>query len=105
MWDGSIDLAPEHLSIVKMILNNHLHDGSKIWLFGSRATGNAKKFSDIDLLIDIRQPISLPLLTRLISAFDESALPYKVDIADYHAINDAFKINIRHQLIAINFQP
>ena len=99
--NSRIDLSPEHLNIIKNILADHLDKDNHVWLFGSRAMGTAKKFSDIDLLIDIEKPIPLTLLTKLTTSFDESTLPYKVDIADLHAINDTFKEKIQSQLILL----
>jgi predicted nucleotidyltransferase len=98
-----IDLKSEHLSIVKNILRLHLPSSSKVWLFGSRSTGNAKKFSDIDLLIDTGFIIPLKKITELNLAFEESNLPYKVDIVDAAAISEPFLINIQSQLIKIDF--
>lgn len=100
---ANIDLSAEHLNIIKNILAAHLNKNSHVWIFGSRATGTAKKFSDIDLLIDTGTPISLALLTQLSVSFDESRLPYKVDIADLHAITDVFKENIKSQLVPLPF--
>lgn len=101
--NANIDLTPEQLKIIAKILATHLTKDSHVWIFGSRATGTAKKFSDIDLLIDVGTPLSLTLLTKLSVSFDESMLPYKVDIADLHAITDTFKMNIKSQLIPISF--
>jgi predicted nucleotidyltransferase len=95
------DLSEKHLALVLMILSQHLPSHAKIWLFGSRATGRAKKYSDIDLLIDIGNAIPIQLLSQLNSAFDESVLPYKVDIADANTITDAFKENIKSQIIPL----
>jgi len=38
------------LAIVKAILARHVPD-AVVWVFGSRATGKAKKYSDLDLCI------------------------------------------------------
>jgi predicted nucleotidyltransferase len=95
------DLSKENLALVLMILSKYLPLHAKIWLFGSRATGRAKKYSDIDLLIDIGNAIPMQLLSQLNSAFDESILPYKVDIADASTITDAFKENIKSQIIPL----
>lgn len=97
----TIALAAEHLKIVTDILADCLPSTAHVWLFGSRSTGNAKPFSDIDLLVDVGHPMSLEMMTKLSSAFDESTLPYKVDIADIHSISDGFKANIAPQLISI----
>jgi predicted nucleotidyltransferase len=99
---GKVDLDPEYIAIVKKILQRHLPVHANIWLFGSRARGDAKKYSDIDLLIDLGKPISLDLLTKLNMDFEESDLPYKVDVADARSISEAFRKNIQGQLISLN---
>ena len=96
-----IDLAPEYLSVLKEILDLHLLPEAKVWVFGSRVTGRTKKFSDIDLLVDTGEPISLEKMARLNLAFEESILPYKVDIVDIAAISDVLKKNIQEQLVSL----
>ena len=82
-------------------MNQHLPSNAKIWLFGSRVRGEAKKFSDVDLLIDLGKPISIETLSKLNLAFEESLLPYKVDIADAMTISETFRKNIQSQLIPL----
>lgn len=98
---NKIDLQPEYLAIVKSVLQYHLPSNATVWLFGSRAQGRAKKYSDIDLLIDLGMPISLEKLAKLNFAFEESNLPYKVDIADAATISPLFRENIESQLIRL----
>ena len=73
----------------------HLPHGSAAWVFGSRATGRARPYSDLDLLIDAGRPLSLDEAAILAEAFSDSDLPYRVDIVDWHAISEHFR-----QLIA-----
>lgn len=95
----SLDLALKYQQLIANILAKHLPSNAKICFFGSRTTGQAKPFSDIDILIDIGKPLSLKQLTTLNIAFDESLLPYKVDIADATVISESFKQAIFSQLI------
>ena len=91
MSKSKITLSEEQVQLVKSILTNHLPRNTLIWLFGSRATGTAKKFSDIDLLIDAnRKPMSLELRANLANAFEESDLPYKVDVVDVVTVDAEF---------------
>lgn len=62
-------------------------------LFGSRAKGNYKPGSDID--IAVKGPVSKDTLSALLIAFDESLLPYFVDIVIYeHLTNKALTEHI-----------
>lgn len=97
----SIDLKPEYFEIINDIIRRCLLSDPKIWIFGSRTQGTAKPFSDIDLLIDVGRPISIHELSALNNSFDESLLPYKVDIADAWTITGEFRAKIRDQLVSL----
>jgi type I restriction enzyme S subunit len=75
-------IAAEHYQILREILSAHLPPTSKIWVFGSRAGGHVKPFSDLDLAIDAGRPLTLTESAALRDAFSESDLPWKVDILD-----------------------
>lgn len=62
-------------------------------LFGSRAKGNYRQGSDID--IAVKGTVSKDVLSALLVAFDETVLPYFVDIVVYdHIKNIALKEHI-----------
>jgi predicted nucleotidyltransferase len=65
-------------------LNNKVE---QIIIFGSRAKGNFKKGSDIDLAIICNQ-LSLGELLKIKSDINELPIPYKVDIVDYNEIKN-----------------
>lgn len=98
---SQIKVLPEHMFIVKQILQKHLPPDAMVWVFGSRANGTPKKFSDLDLAIDVGKPLSSNLISNLASDFDESDLPYKVDIVDWQTINENFKNIIAGQRVML----
>ena len=51
----------------------------KVFVFGSRARGDFKKYSDLDILVETDQDIS-QVLGRIEEKLEESSLPIKVDI-------------------------
>src|ERR1700761_2862648 len=58
----------------------------KAIIYGSRAKGNYKKSSDID--IALKGDIDLQLLSTVILQIDDLLLPYKFDISVYdHIVN------------------
>lgn len=87
-------LEPEVLFEIQKILKAHLPKDAAVWVFGSRATGKIKRFSDVDIAIDLNHKLSSALLADLTEAFDASDIPYKVDIVDWHNISNAFKERI-----------
>lgn len=60
----------------------------KVNVFGSRAKGNFKKGSDIDLAI-MNESVSEDVILKLITDFEESSLPYRVDIVNYPTLTDS----------------
>jgi predicted nucleotidyltransferase len=85
-----IDLRPDHLDIVKAILAEHL-PGMEVRAFGSRVTRTAKAHSDLDLAIMGKDRINGKTMTRLKLAFEESDLPFRVDMVDWQVISAEFR--------------
>lgn len=92
--DQPIDIAPAYLEMVRDILDEHV-PGCEVRAFGSRATWVAKDYSDLDLAVVGDQPIKWRVLGRLKDAFEESTLPFRVDVLDWHDISDNFREIIR----------
>jgi type I restriction enzyme S subunit len=92
-------LPADHRRLVLSILRAHLPDAAAAWLFGSRATGWARRYSDLDLAIDAGRPLTLDESARLSEAFRDSDLPYRVDLVDWHGIDDRFRTLIASQRI------
>lgn len=84
------EIAPHHLETVKAILRKHVPD-REVWVFGSRATGMAKRFSDLDLAIIGSSPLTLSERAALEYDFEESELPFKVDVVDWATTKDSFR--------------
>jgi type I restriction enzyme S subunit len=85
-----IDISPENWQIVRDILQRYVPD-REVWAFGSRAKWTAKEFSDLDIAIIGDKPLSIALTADLREAFQESALPFKVDIVDWANITPSFR--------------
>ena len=89
-----IDLPADHRRLVLDILRAHLPRRTKTWVFGSRVTGRARRYSDLDLAIDAGRPLTLDEIAELAEAFSDSDLPYKVDLVDWHDIGDHWRQTI-----------
>src|SRR5207237_4443689 len=63
-----IDLPADHRRLVLNILRAHLPPSTKAWVFGSRTTGRAKRYSDLDLAIDAGRQLTLDETARLSAA-------------------------------------
>ena len=86
-----VDIRPDHLEIVQDILIKNLPAGVKVWVFGSRANWTTKDSSDLDLALEGEGKLSHKVLGALKDAFEDSSLPYTVDVVDFNRIGDAFK--------------
>ena len=74
----------------------------KVFVFGSRATGTNLKFSDVDLGIEPKKQISPGLISRIEEAFENSNLPYKVDVVDFSKVSEKFKEVAMKDVIYLN---
>lgn len=91
---GQFDLAGEHVALVRDILRTHLPPGVAVSVFGSRAQGGARRYSDLDLALQSDHPLGLGLLGELAEAFLDSDLPFKVDLVDLAAVDSAFRARV-----------
>ncbi len=85
-----IDLPPAQLEQVKHILAEYV-PRCEIRVFGSRIGQAAKAWSDLDLAIVGEDRLESQLLGDLREAFEESDLPIRVDLLDWHAISPEFR--------------
>jgi predicted nucleotidyltransferase len=97
-----IALPEDHLRLVLDVLRSHLPQSAKAWVFGSRATGRARHYSDLDLAIDAGRRLTLDETARLAEAFSDSDLPYKVDVVDWNDIEDRWRQTIVAQRVALS---
>lgn len=88
---AEIDLQPKHSAIVTGILRLHAPRPCRVWAFGSRVRGRARRFSDLDLAIDAGRPLTFADTAPLADAFDESDLPWRVDVVDLVTCSEAFR--------------
>jgi uncharacterized protein len=100
-------IEDKHFNIVLGILKKYLvgqNKDIKVYIFGSRSTGkNIKKGSDLDLALEngSGQLIDLKLLNQLDFDFEDSDLPYKVDLLDLNSTSQTFRAAINDELTEI----
>ncbi|GEO01856.1 hypothetical protein NSE01_36880 [Novosphingobium sediminis] len=87
---ATLALTSDELAQVRAILARHLPSGVRVSVFGSRAKGTAKHWSDLDLVLAGPAPLPLSLLAELAEAFDDSPLPWKVDLVDRASVSEGF---------------
>ena len=86
-----IDIRPSDLRIVRDVLRRHLPADVRVWVFGSRASWMTKDSSDLDLALEGEHRIPPQRLSALESAFEDSDLPFAVDVVDVNRISRRFR--------------
>ncbi|MEK7702680.1 MAG: nucleotidyltransferase domain-containing protein [Nitrospirota bacterium] len=65
----------------------HYPQIEKAMIYGSRAKGNYKNGSDIDLTL-FGDALTLNILHKMMTEIDDLLLPYKVDLSIFHTLSD-----------------
>jgi predicted nucleotidyltransferase len=91
-----IDLNPHHLETVRRILVEHVPQ-CEVRAFGSRVNSTAKDYSDLDLAVVTSGKLSDDTLRLLKEAFEESDLPFRVDVLDWRATSPQFQKVVEKQ--------
>ena len=99
--NSPVDISPNHLDMVLDILNKHLPADVKVWVFGSRVNWTTKDSSDLDLALEGNSALDHSTIVQLETAFEESVLPYKVDIIDLNQVSDSFRRIVKVQRVSL----
>jgi predicted nucleotidyltransferase len=85
-----LNVTEKHLQIILAILKQFLPN-CEVRIFGSRYHGTVKTYSDLDLAIVGKEKLDCNVLDDTKEAFEESDLPYRVDLLDWNAISSEFR--------------
>lgn len=83
----NIGIEPEHLKKILGVFRTHPQI-KDVLLFGSRANGNYREGSDIDLALKGNK-LASQLLTQISMDYDALYLPWKLDVIIYDQIENA----------------
>jgi predicted nucleotidyltransferase len=75
---------------------------ARLYLFGSRARGDAGRASDIDIAILADAPLEPGTLARIRDALEESTIPYQVEVIDLRSVDERFRRTVLAEAIAWN---
>lgn len=89
-----IELDPEHRRIIESILGG-IVPGIEVRAFGSRVSGNARRYSDLDLVLVGERAVPGAVIERLKEAFSASDLPMMVDVLDWHTLGASFRTTLQ----------
>jgi len=95
-----INVSPGQMETIKRILAEYVGD-CEVRAFGSRVDGSAKDYSDLDVAVVAPNKIKRRTKMLLKEAFEESDLPFRVDVIDYNGVSDKFRaiINAKYEIL------
>lgn len=94
---AAVDLRESDRTKVSAILRQVLSADATVWVFGSRAKGRARRGSDLDLTVDAGRPLTWEEKAALAIAFEDSDLPWRVDVIDWRTIQPSFRAIIENE--------
>lgn len=97
--DGNIDLSAEHRATVVALLKEYL-PGTTVWAYGSRVTWTTRDNSDLDLVVFATRE-QADQIGVLREAFEESDLPFRVDLFAWDDVPESFRDRIRAEHVEL----
>ena len=95
-------LEDRHLNFIKETLKKYIpNPEAKFYIFGSRARGKFREYSDVDIAIDCPD-LETSVKTKLEIEFENSTFPYEVDIVDLNNIKENFRNLIQDDLVLLD---
>lgn len=75
----------------------------QLWMFGSRARGNHKKHSDVDVLFEVPKDLNIQtgFFFELKENIENSKFPYKIDLVSRAELSKEYSNQIESEKIPI----
>ncbi len=97
--DRPIDITADERKTVLALLRRHL-PGSAAWVYGSRAKWMSRPQSDLDLVV-FATPEQQRQIGNLREAFEESNLPFRVDLFVWDDVPESFRKQIEAEHVVL----
>ncbi|HEX4069206.1 MAG TPA: nucleotidyltransferase domain-containing protein [Candidatus Babeliales bacterium] len=81
------DFTALYRKIIEPIIIKYAPD-AKIILYGSRARGDFRQGSDIDVAVDMGYVIDRHVINKILGDVEESKLPIGFDIVDFRKVSE-----------------
>lgn len=82
----------ESFDLIRDTIYKHLSkEEYGAFVFGSRADGTARRWSDIDVGIRGAKQVPGSLIEIVREELEESDIPYKVEVVDFAKVSDKFR--------------
>lgn len=92
-------LAAKDYEFISKALSPLREMGARIWCFGSRARGDHRPFSDLDLMVESPADLSRAV-AALKEVFEESRLPIKIDLVELRDFAESYRPGFEKDRVA-----
>jgi predicted nucleotidyltransferase len=96
---AAIDITARHRQLLLSLLRRFV-PGVAVWAYGSRVKGTARPNSDLDLVV-FSKPAQRLHVSELKEAFDESDLPFVIDLHIWDEVPRRFHGIIRKEYVVL----
>jgi predicted nucleotidyltransferase len=101
MRSDRFGLSQPHWDLLKRLLLQPIKEAQgRVWIFGSRARGDYRQFSDLDVLIG--GPITPNLISSIGELLEESTLPICVDLVLEANLADSYRTGVLKERVEIS---
>ncbi len=97
--EHAIDLSAKQRETVLTLLQRHL-PGTAAWVYGSRAKWTSRPHSDLDLVV-FATPGQQRAVSDLREAFEESNLPFRVDLFVWDEVPESFRKQMEREHVVL----
>lgn len=91
------ELINQSEAYIRRLLAEHIPSQARVYLYGSRSRHDNRWNSDYDLWIDA--DISRKVIAEMADQFEESFVPFRVDIVTTPQLNGRFAERVREEAI------
>ena len=91
------ELINQSEAYIRRLLTEHIPSQARVYLYGSRSRHDNRWNSDYDLWIDA--DISRKVIAEMADQFEESFVPFRVDIVTTPQLNGRFAERVREEAI------
>jgi predicted nucleotidyltransferase len=100
MGSPEIALSAQDREFLISLIGQYL-PRTPVWAFGSRVKGTSHPWSDLDLAAFTRAE-QRPQVSLLKEAFEESNLPFRVDLLEWDGLPESFKETIKAEHVVLH---
>lgn len=105
MTPGDFGISGSDWALIERFLIEPLKkEGYRLYIFGSRARGDHKKFSDLDILVDdsnVKKPLPSHALNSIIESLEDSNLAFRVDLVLINDLALSYDANVKRDMVEV----